>query len=350
MATFSLCMIVKNEEKVLARCLDSVADLMDEIIIVDTGSTDATKEIAARYTERIYDFAWNDDFSAARNFSFSKATMEYIYAPDADEMLDDKNRRELARLKEALLPEVEIVQMKYRTVQNDTVLNAASEYRPRLFRRLRTFQWIDPVHETVRLDPVVFDSDIEILHMPENLHCKRDFSIFEKAVKAQGGLSEKLLKMYATELEKGGDVEDLGRAREYFSTILREDADPRHLRYAACILAKFYRLSGQKTAFFAAALKDLGQEPCAEICCELGEFFLAEGDAEEAALWFYNAAYETEALLDVHASGDRALQRLADAYRQLAQRAGNAEEKADYEDLLQETQRRLEEWELPDEA
>ena len=73
MITISLCMIVKNEEKVLARCLDSIADLMDEIIIVDTGSSDNTKEIAKKYTDKIYDFAWIDDFSAARNYSFSKS-------------------------------------------------------------------------------------------------------------------------------------------------------------------------------------------------------------------------------------------------------------------------------------
>ena len=66
-------MIVKNEENVLKRCLDSIYDLMDEIIIVDTGSTDRTKEIAAEYTDKIYDFTWVYDFSAARNFSFSKA-------------------------------------------------------------------------------------------------------------------------------------------------------------------------------------------------------------------------------------------------------------------------------------
>ena len=78
MVTFSLCMIVKNEEAVLDRCLSSIADLMDEIIIVDTGSTDGTKEIAGRYTDRIYDFPWKNDFSAARNFSFSRATMQSI--------------------------------------------------------------------------------------------------------------------------------------------------------------------------------------------------------------------------------------------------------------------------------
>lgn len=109
----------------LARCLDSIADLMDEIIIVDTGSTDNTKEIAAQYTSRIYDFKWTSDFSAARNFSFSKATMEYIYTADADEILDDANRERFLRLKDALLPEIEIVQMKYVTQGTfDTVLNA----------------------------------------------------------------------------------------------------------------------------------------------------------------------------------------------------------------------------------
>ena len=70
MATISLCMIVKNEEAVLARCLDSVRDLVDEIIIVDTGSTDRTKEIAARYTGQIYDFPWESDSARRTEFFF----------------------------------------------------------------------------------------------------------------------------------------------------------------------------------------------------------------------------------------------------------------------------------------
>lgn len=70
MADISLCMIVRNEEAVLARCLDSIRDEVDEIIIVDTGSSDNTKEIAARYTDKIYDFKWIDDFAAAREFFF----------------------------------------------------------------------------------------------------------------------------------------------------------------------------------------------------------------------------------------------------------------------------------------
>lgn len=85
--TISLCMIVKNEEKVLARCLDSVKDKVDEIIIVDTGSTDLTLDIARKYTHNIFYFEWIDDFSAARNESLKHASSEYILVLDADEYL-----------------------------------------------------------------------------------------------------------------------------------------------------------------------------------------------------------------------------------------------------------------------
>ncbi len=102
MVSISLCMIVKNEEKVLARCLDSLAPYMDEIIIVDTGSTDATKEIAGRYTRQVYDFAWTGSFADARNFAASKATKEYIYTADAVEYLDADNQQRLKQLKAVL--------------------------------------------------------------------------------------------------------------------------------------------------------------------------------------------------------------------------------------------------------
>ena len=83
MVTISVCMIVKNEENVLSRCLDSLSGLWDELIIVDTGSTDETKEIAKKYTDKVYDFTWTGNFSDARNYSFSKAKGDYIYCADA---------------------------------------------------------------------------------------------------------------------------------------------------------------------------------------------------------------------------------------------------------------------------
>ena len=71
MAKLALCMIVRNEEDRLETCLESVKDAVDEMVIVDTGSTDRTKEIAARYTDKVFDFVWSDDFSAARNTTIS---------------------------------------------------------------------------------------------------------------------------------------------------------------------------------------------------------------------------------------------------------------------------------------
>ncbi|PTY80433.1 hypothetical protein B5V89_01240 [Heyndrickxia sporothermodurans] len=93
----SLCMIVRNEEKVLERCLLSIANLVDEIIIVDTGSTDSTKELALKYTKNIYDFEWINDFSAARNFAAEKATGEWILVLDADEYVDEENFKEFIK-------------------------------------------------------------------------------------------------------------------------------------------------------------------------------------------------------------------------------------------------------------
>src|SRR5260221_13238694 len=85
--TIAIALIVKNEERVLARCLDSVAGAVDEIVIVDTGSTDAAKEIARRYTDRLFDFTWRQDFSAARQFAFDQVSSEWVAWIDADDVV-----------------------------------------------------------------------------------------------------------------------------------------------------------------------------------------------------------------------------------------------------------------------
>ncbi|WP_418026707.1 glycosyltransferase [Paenibacillus sp. JJ1722] len=87
--TIALCMIVKNEEQFLRRCLDSVKNKVNQIIIVDTGSTDNTLSIAKEYTNDVYSFKWVDDFSAARNESIKYATTDYILVMDADEYLEE---------------------------------------------------------------------------------------------------------------------------------------------------------------------------------------------------------------------------------------------------------------------
>lgn len=91
----SICIIGKNEEKVLDKCLSALMPFGYEIIFIDTGSTDQTKHIALQYTEKVYDFEWINDFSAARNYSISKATYEYILVVDCDEVITEINQSEL---------------------------------------------------------------------------------------------------------------------------------------------------------------------------------------------------------------------------------------------------------------
>ncbi|MEH6634860.1 MAG: glycosyltransferase family 2 protein [Halioglobus sp.] len=91
-------MIVKNEAYFLARCLTAVKDYVDEIILVDTGSTDETKAIAAQFTDKIYDFAWIDDFSAARNYALDRATRDWILVLDADELVAEQDLQAIREL------------------------------------------------------------------------------------------------------------------------------------------------------------------------------------------------------------------------------------------------------------
>lgn len=301
MITISLCMIVKNEEKNLERCLASYAPLMDEIIVVDTGSTDRTKEIAARFTDKIYDFEWINDFSAARNFAFAKAGCDYIFSADADEVLDEENREQFAILKQVLDEEIEIVQMYYgNQFQNGTIYNYDCELRPKLFKRCRTFTWIEPIHETVRTLPVVFDSDIVITHMPETSHTKRDLAAFERMVSKKMTVSSRLHNIYAKELFVSGDAIDFERAIPFFEQSISDNKRSVDEKLeAVCVLAKAYRLLKKDAKFVKyALLSEIGL--CSELCYEIGQYFYENGEYADAMHWFTMALMHTRPILNIH--------------------------------------------------
>ena len=316
--TISVCMIVKNEEKNLAACLDCLDKIADEIIIVDTGSTDATKAIASKYTDKVYDFEWINDFAAARNFAFSKATMDYIYSADADERLDEENRKRFLALKEALIPEIEIVQMYYcNQLENNTIYSFDKEYRPKLYKRVRQFVWQERIHEAVALEPVVFDSDVEIIHKPSAGHGSRDLKVFASMVEKGEGLSKRLREIYAKELYITGELEDFAQAEPFFLSCTETTEDMDELKRACSILARYYRLTGNDAAFMKYALKVTALEGCSEMCYEVGEFFFDKKDYNEAGMWFYNAANETQALLSLACREQDAIKRLEECQKQL---------------------------------
>lgn len=149
MITISLCMIVKNEQDVIARCLESVKNIVDEIIIVDTGSSDRTVEIASHYTQNIYHFDWIDDFSAARNFSFSKATKEYILWLDADDVIQPEHQKEFITLKQTLPHTIDVVMLPYDVAFDENNQAIHSYYRERLLKRESNFKWLGAVHEAI---------------------------------------------------------------------------------------------------------------------------------------------------------------------------------------------------------
>lgn len=94
----SLCMIVKNEEKTIGKVLESVKEYVDEIIVVDTGSIDGTKDILGQYLDQIYEFDWCNDFAAARNYAIEQASNEWILTLDADEVVENCDMEEIRHI------------------------------------------------------------------------------------------------------------------------------------------------------------------------------------------------------------------------------------------------------------
>lgn len=330
MITISLCMIVKNEEKNLGKCLESLKGIVDEMIVVDTGSTDRTIDIAKEYGARVETFRWVGDFSKARNYAFSLAACDYIYSADADEELDEENRQRFLKLKEDLEgTNIDIVQMYYTgQLAYRTVYNFDKELRPKLFKRLREFVWEDPIHEQVVLDPVIYNSDIEIIHKPSENHGKRDLEAFRKSAAEGKHFSRRLHGMYARELLMAGDDDDFLKAKEFFTeATLDTDRGVDEIKEASCVLAHIAVLENDTEALLKYSLKDAATEMSSEMCYELGEYYYGKDDLDEAIIWYYNAAYECSGILDGDRSGVMPRLALARCYRKL----GNEEQAQDYE-------------------
>lgn len=142
----SLCMIVKDEEAVLVRCINSVRDLVDEIIIVDTGSNDSTKDIAENLGARVYDYTWDDNFSKARNFSLDQAGGEWVLVLDADEILVHGGREDFFQLLADNTVEgyfIRIVSFLGEVSQVET----GEDFVVRLFRNKPGYRFQGAIHE-----------------------------------------------------------------------------------------------------------------------------------------------------------------------------------------------------------
>ena len=185
-ATVSLCMIVKDEERYLARCLESAKPLVDEMIVVDTGSSDRTRDIARAFGAKVYPFSWQEDFSKARNVSISKACGQWLFILDADETIAPCDYEKFRKLiSNAHSRDVAFsIETRNYTVLNNTVgwRSNSGRYaaesagtgwfasvKVRLFPNNRNIRFEYPVHEMVdpclkRMGILIETTDIPVHH------------------------------------------------------------------------------------------------------------------------------------------------------------------------------------------
>ncbi len=199
--TVSVAMIVRDEERSLARCLDSFAREVDEVVVVDTGSRDRTREIARRYTGRVFDFEWRDDFAAARQFAFDRATSDWIAWVDADDVVLNAGR--IRPLTEAASPDVAGFEWRYVTERDEWGNTLCEFWRERCVRNDGSFRWEGRIHEVLvpsaprelrRTDEVVVEHRRDCTRAAEKLD--RNLRILERERREAGRAASPRLFFY----------------------------------------------------------------------------------------------------------------------------------------------------------
>ncbi len=291
----SICMIVKDEEEVLERCLMCASKIADEIIIVDTGSVDKTKDIAKKYTSSLYDYKWNDDFAAARNFSFSKANNEYIMWLDADDVINNESIDKINNLKQKSDTSVDIFMLKYNVAFDENELPIYSYYRERIIRNSEDFKWLGTVHEAIKLEGKVEYTDICIEHKKIKPVVKgRNLRIYRKMLESKVKFSTRQKFYYARELYFNGLYNE---AIEYFTQVLKENDIPNTDKINACLdLHICYKINRDLDNSLMILFETFKYDtPRPDICCYIGNFFFEKNDNNNAIFW-----YELATKLDIN--------------------------------------------------
>ncbi len=174
----SLCLIVKNEEKSLASCLASFRQLADEIIVVDTGSTDRTKKIAKDFGANVFDYKWKDDFSAARNFSLFKAKKEWVMVADADDIIPKKSVDIIKKYLADMPKKTDVMSLPYIYNESNGVAGNTA-WLPRIWRRSLGLKYIYPVHEYLDISKIpsgrIEKINAPVIHKKESHEYKKAF-------------------------------------------------------------------------------------------------------------------------------------------------------------------------------
>ncbi len=280
----SVCLIVKNESKSIDRILTCASKFADEIIVVDTGSTDNTVALAKKYTDKVYPFTWVHDFSAARNYSFSLAKGDYIMWLDADDYIDDLNIYKLLTLKNHLT--YECYMLKYFYAFDEYDKPTLYFYRERIVKRSAKPVWVDAIHEYIEISGKRVHEDISIFHRKvKKTPSTRNINIYNRLVKNKVPFSPRMTYYYARELMFNKRYK---KAIRYFkSLILKGEGFKENLIGACYDLCDCYKAVNLPYNAVDALLKSFNFDtPRAEIACKLGEYFLETNNYNAAIFWY----------------------------------------------------------------
>lgn len=285
MKKISVCMIVKNEEDKLSKSLKCASKFADEIIVVDTGSIDHTKEIAKKWTDKIYDFEWCDDFSKARNYSFSKATCDYIMWLDADDFILEEDIEKLKKLKYKHNSS-DVYMLKYIADYDKNFEPTFSYYRERIVKRDKNFVWVDPVHEVIIPRGKIQYLDIKIYHLKkEKIKNDRNLKIYQKILSKNIKLSPRQQFYFARELLFNNKIEDAIIEFEKFLT--NKDGWIENKIEACLDLSKCYVFKSEYekalNVLFSSFILSL---PRGEILYEIGNVLTYQCKYSQAVFWY----------------------------------------------------------------
>ncbi len=253
MLPISVCMIAKNEEQHIEECLKRLKRCHCEIVLADTGSTDRTMELAAKYTDKIYHFDWINDFSAARNYVIAQAENDWILSIDCDEYLESIDMNALLELTRQHLQDVGQVLIRNRFTQNGQV--SIENIRVSRFFNRNFFHFEGAIHEQLKKNSVCSSENYCDIKVDAEKHCDEIISAPNKAFAvpitilhvgyngSEEEMREKSLRNIALlekELETQGEdsylyyqlgqscmrLKDFEKAYEWFNLGLSMDVDP----------------------------------------------------------------------------------------------------------------------------
>ncbi len=229
MKSLALCMIVKNEEEMLGGCLESIKEFVDEMIVVDTGSTDSTKQIAVDHGAKVFDFEWINDFAAARNFSKAQTSCDYVIALDADERFDKAGGSELreklngsdARVGFIRLTNAKSIHSTVEAVLSGEDALSTATYLPRILKNVDGNDWKGRVHEAPEDSRSAIFTDADLVHLggdqsfrEEKGKSKRNLALLEQIVAEDPDQAPMFYSYLAGEREAAGNVRGFLEALE----------------------------------------------------------------------------------------------------------------------------------------